>query len=140
MGNTIWVGIRDQAKDDLPQDNSIMLRMEKELDRLAKKLKVVKLSKFYDYSELEVEFGDLEDDEEFEIVEREGVWFDPGPALAAVKAIRAHLAQHPEDLGFKPDASRQHWPKDLMAELNYCEAMLSDAMARGKEFRFLIVS
>ena len=33
-------------------------------------------------------------------------WFDPGPALEAVRAIVARLEENFSDLGFQPDASR----------------------------------
>ena len=56
MGDTIWVDVRGRSKDELPHDNSIMLRLKGDLDRLSTKLKVPKLSDFYDYSALEAEY------------------------------------------------------------------------------------
>ena len=72
--------------------------------------------------------------------ESRGQWFDPSVALAAVRAIRQHLLRRPDDLGFTPDASRSHWPADLTEELDHVQGVLEDAAARGKKFRFLIVS
>jgi hypothetical protein len=60
MSDTIWVDVRGRSKDDVPQDNSIMLRLEIQLDQLSTKLNVPKLSEFYDYSELESMYGDFE--------------------------------------------------------------------------------
>src|SRR5689334_6817724 len=140
MGDTIWVDVQGRAEDDLPSDNSIMLRLDEQLDRLSAKLGVAKLSDFYDHSEKEAEFADLaqdadveEDDESGQVAERAtapGTWFDPAPALRAVTAIRQHLVRHPADLGFKPDASASHWPSDLMDELEYATAVLEDAVSR----------
>ena len=62
MGDTIWVDVQGRAKDDLPHDNSIMLRLKNELDRLSDKLGVPKLSDFYDYSELAAQFAEETDD------------------------------------------------------------------------------
>ena len=146
MGDTIWVDVEGRAEDELPSDNSIMLRLEKQLDRLAAKLGVPGLKTFYDYSELEAEFADLEEDahpdESAEVADQtasRGTWFDPAAALTSVAAIREHLARHPADLGFKPDAPRSHWPADLTEELEHVRSVLEDAAARGKKFRFLIV-
>jgi hypothetical protein len=139
MSDTIWVDVRGRSKDDIPQDNSILLRMKDQLDRLAKKLKVPNLSDFYDYSELEAQYSDLDDDEG-ESEESRGTWFDPGQALAAVRAIHDHLVQHPEDLMFKSDAPRAHWPERLMNELKHCQNVLENAVSHGRQFRFLIVS
>jgi hypothetical protein len=145
MGHTIWVDVRGRSKNDLPRDNSIMLRMKDQLDRLARKLRVSKLSDFYDYSELEAQYGDFEEDGSEADAEpagdgqSRGSWFDSGQALAAVRAIYEHLQQHPEDLGFKPDPSRTHWPGALMDELKHCQTVLEEAVSRGHQFRFLIV-
>ena|SRR6185312_4950856 len=59
MGHTIWVDIQGREKDKVPDDNSIMLRLAEQLDRLADKLHVAKLTQFYDYSALEAEYADL---------------------------------------------------------------------------------
>jgi len=40
MGDTIWVDVQGRNKGDLPRDNSIMLRLKDELDRLADRLHV----------------------------------------------------------------------------------------------------
>jgi hypothetical protein len=147
MGHTIWVDVRGRAKDDPLQDNSIMLRLQSQLDDLSTKLNVVKLSEFYDYSELETTYGDFDcegDETEdgnltVEDGQDEGAWFNPGPALTAVRAIHDHLVKHPEELGFEADPSQSHWPGDLMEELAYCQSVLEEAAKRRQEFRFLVV-
>jgi hypothetical protein len=159
MGHTIWVDVQGRADRELPPDNSIMLRLAEQLDKLSTTLGVPKLSTFHDYSVLEDEYGDLgelgEDDEsdgdegedagseatsaDTDGGESRGSWFDPAVALAAVRAIREHLARHPEDLGFEPGRSQAHWPAELMKELIHVDAVLEDAASRNKKFRFLIV-
>lgn len=153
MGDTIWVDVQGRGRDDLPSDSSLMLRLEKQLARLSEKLKVAKLTSYYDYSVLEEHYGALSDDAEADAVEDDddagdnppddgqskGAWFDPQPAHGAVRAIRAHLARHPDDLGFKVDASTAHWPDGLMEELEECERVLERAVSSGRQFRFLIV-
>jgi hypothetical protein len=153
MGDTIWVDVQGRAETDSPADNSIMLRLGEHLDKLSAKLGVPKLTEFYDYSALEDEFAELiesgrsgeEDDtnlvaDSVDTSQQAGTWFDPAAALEAVRTIQHRLEQHPEELNFKPDASRSHWPTDLMQELERVQAALEDAVSRSKKFRFLIVS
>jgi hypothetical protein len=148
MGHTIWVDVQGRAEDDVPSDNSIMLRLEEQLERLAEKLGVSKLSSFYDYSVLEDELAEFvedagRDNEHAPEVAGEarsrGQWFDPSAALAAVRAIRQHLLRHPADLDFTPNASRSHWPADLMDELAHVQSVLEAAASQNKRFRLLIV-
>lgn len=144
MGNTIWVDVEGRPENDLPQDNSILLRLAKNLDTISKKLKVACISEFFDYSALAEEFAEFlpvsEAPESQENTRTKGIWFDPAPALAAVRALHRHLEANPADLRFNADKPREHWPKDLMVELKYCEDILEDALSRGKKFRFLLVS
>lgn len=147
MGHTIWVDVQGRAKNDLPCDNSIMLRLKDQLDGLSEKLRVAKLSDFYDYSALDEQYGEFAEDasaadgpgEAAEGTQSKGSWFHPAQALVAVRAIREHLTRHPEDLGLKVDAARRHWPDNVMEELQRCQAVLEDAAARGRQVRFLIV-
>jgi hypothetical protein len=125
MGDTIWVDVEGRGPGELPADNSIILRLEKNLAKLSSKLNVPKLADFYAY-----ESGWFQ----------KRRWFDPARALATITALHDHLEQNPGDLGFEPDASRQHWPGMLMTELVECRRALDDAVAKGKRFRFLIVS
>jgi hypothetical protein len=132
-----------------------MHRLMDNLDVLAGKLGVRKLSDFYDYSELEEAYGDLgdegedtEDDGEEEpapeptLEERQakGEWFDSTVGLGAVRKLRQRLTERFDDLGFKPDRSTAHWPKQLLDELSHTEAILNEAASRGQRFRLLIVS
>ena len=155
MGDTIWVDVQGRGPDDLPSDSSFLLLLQEQLARLSEKLKVAKLSDYYDYSALEVDYAgptdqpdadDAEVDDEIDDADEppddsqsKGAWFDPLPALAAVRAIRAHLKRHPNDLGFQPDASTAHWPEELMRDLKECERVLKRAASGGLKFRFLIV-
>jgi hypothetical protein len=171
MGHTIWVEVHGRPLEETASDSSIMHRLDRKLDALAAKLGVTKLTEFYDYSELEEAYGDLDeepgerddageneadeaaDDQDDDGSDDEtdssygtpeqraakGEWFDSAAALASVQAIRKHLLDHFDDLGFRPDDSTRHWPGDLMSELENAEEILTDAAARGRQFRLLIV-
>jgi hypothetical protein len=132
MGDTIWVQVEEgRTIKGGDRDNSIMLRLEKNLGAVARKLKVRKLTDFYDYSSLEAEYSDSPG---------KPLWSEATEGLASVEAIHDHLQSHPEDLGFTPDRSREHWPKDLMVELQYCFTTLKAAASAKRKFRFLVVS
>jgi hypothetical protein len=134
MSDTIWLDVQGRPRDDLPPDNTIMLQLQDQLDRLAGKLNVAKLSEFYDYSELELQYAKFLDNEEDDAevasagdnAEVSGSWFAPEPALAAVRALHAHLAQHPADLGFQPDACEPTGPRA-------CSKSCSTARRRSKQ-------
>jgi hypothetical protein len=153
MGDTLWIELKDtRTSPGSGEDNSIMLRLQGRLDRLSERLEVAKLSDFIDGSEMAAECMEwLRQDAEAGLVPDaelpepdpavfEPRWFDPVPALAAVRALVEHLERHPDDLRFHPDASRAHWPGMLMEELRGCESALADAVARGQPFHFRLVS
>lgn len=142
MGNTIWVDVEGRSQEHLPPDNSIMLRLMDQLDELSDRLKVAKLSEFFDYSVLEAEYGEELGDLESSLDETSdssGTWFDPGRPLEAVRAIHHRLSADFTALGWMPDRSREHWPAELMEELRHCRAVLEQALARERKFRLLIV-
>jgi hypothetical protein len=138
MGDTLIVSFRGGRSSD---DHSITLRLLPHLDALSARLKVAKLSAFQDGSALAAEFadefaeagGDLPADA---IQER---WFDPRPALDAVRTIVTHLEANFGALGFVPYESRAHWLNDLMDELRATAALLKEAVAAGAQFRFLLL-
>jgi hypothetical protein len=156
MGHTIWVEVHGRPLKDTADDSGIMHRLMDNLDALAGKLSVRKLSDFYDYSELEEAYGEFDEegdadsddsggeeerDTEPSLEERQakGEWFDSTEGLKAVRALRQHLSERFEDLGFTPDSSTDHWPKRLMDELRTSQAILEEAAAKGRRFRLLIV-
>jgi hypothetical protein len=147
MGHTIWVEARGRALTETGDDSSTMLRLIDQLDGLSTKLQVPKLSGFLDYSALNRAYADFDpegadedaDEPSLEQKQAQGEWFDSSTGLAAFRALRQHLAEHFDDLGFKPDASTDHWPAQLMDELNSCESIIEQASAQGRQFRLTIV-
>lgn len=140
MGDTIWLEVTDgRTKEGGDRDNSIMLRLDEELDTLAARLGVAKLSSFYDNSALAEALA-----EEFEDPERAGalspdVWFEAEEGHRTLTALVKELRERPNSLGFVPDSSRSHWPQALMEDLEYCLSGLTQALAQGRKFHLLIV-
>lgn len=143
MGDTIWVDVQGRRKDDLPRDNSIMLRLKAELDQLSDQLSVPRLSQFYDYSELQAAYADLiEQAKAVNPATTETAkesWFDPTPALSAIRKLNDHLERHSEELAFPEDRKRRHWRTILLSELKDCQSTLEKAASQGHRFRFLIM-
>jgi hypothetical protein len=154
MGHTIWVEVHGRPLKETADDSSTMHRLMDNLDVLAGKLGVRKLSDFYDYSELEEAYGDLSDEGEdtedggeeesapeptLEERQAKGEWFDSAVGLDSVRKLRQRLTERFDDLGFKPDRSTAHWPKQLLDELSHTEAILNEAASRAQRFRLLIV-
>jgi len=145
VGHTIWIDTKGRPEAE-HTDMSVLLRLDKELDALAEKLGVEKLTNFYDYSVLQDEYGDLDEageedaDETGEESETPaGSWFDSAKGLQTVKALRSQLLKDFSALSWAPDESRRHWPQSLLEDLELCESTLSEAVANGWQFRLLIV-
>lgn len=132
MSDTIWVDVEGRSSDQLPGDHSIMHRLRRELDDLCAELGVVALSGFYDYSALADQHGQDTD-------WHSKSWFDPVPALQAIRAISDYLELHPERLDFSKEPGRKHWRPLLERELRNCESILEQAVSDGRKFSFLIV-
>lgn len=147
MGATIWVDVRGRSQEDCPRDNSTLLQCKDPLDRMSEKLGVRKLSEFYDYSVLEGELFRplaivlrwIRVFRGFGAEPSRDSWFDPAPALTAVRAIRRRLAQRPVDLESGEDASQPPLLDRLTEELEHCQDVLETAVSRDQSFRFLIV-
>jgi hypothetical protein len=116
MGNTIWLQIKRGGKvTGGERDNSIMLRLEHELDALADEIAVARPSSFR-------------------------AWHDPAVGLEAVSALVHALRENPQRLQHSSDPSREHWPDLLLQELSYCEGTLKSAAEEGCRFRFRVVA
>ncbi len=133
MGHTIWIEVSGRPESETHRDMSVPLRLDKQLDVLAEKLRVAKVTSFYDYRELIKSYGD--GTEELP----EPVWFDSTIGLATFKALRLGLEANWDALDWRPDKSQQHWPRSLLDDLQFCQSVLEDAVLKGQVFRLLIV-
>ncbi len=111
---------------------SALHNLQEPLEALADKLGVAKLTSFYDYSELERAYDDGEP-----ICTPE--WFDSASGLRAVTQLRSTLEDDFGALEWKPGKGEAHWPAELLRDLRFCEAVLKEAVANGREFRLLVV-
>jgi hypothetical protein len=93
MSDTIWLETTDgREKTGDERDNSIMLRLAEELDALAEKLNVPKLSSFYDNTALADAYAGEFDDADVPPVEP--VWFEAAAGRQAVEAILAEFRRN----------------------------------------------
>ena len=140
MSDTIWLeisgGIEKTGGD---RDNSMMLKLCADLDALADKLGVPKLSSFFDDSALVDEYAEELEDVDVDIPPADPVWFDAGAGSQVVGALLSALRDGSAERGTKLDASRADWRAMLLEELEYCHGALKEAAQRSQRFRFLVV-
>jgi hypothetical protein len=117
VSHTIWLQFRRGGEvTGGDRDNSIMLRLAKELDSLADQLAVARLSSFYQ------------------------VWSDSAAGHESIAAILSAIQADPGRLNIPVDPSREHWRDLLLQELAYCAAGLKSAAEDGSRFRFRVVA
>ena len=111
-------------------DNTAVLRRMARLDRLAEDHGLTPLGAFVSYDPADV--ADFLGEEDLEGVgEMPAVqWFDAAAGLAAVEALRAHLAAHPKAVPGQAEVD---------AELQAIAAELAAARTAGVRFRFMVV-
>lgn len=132
MGHTLWIQVRG-CPAETHDDMNVLERLATELDALAERRGVAKLSSFFDYSELERAY-----DPDGEAI-CEPCWFDAKIGLAAFTMLRSTLEHEFSALAWTAGPSRSHWPTTVLDELRRCEQALLDAVAKGREFRLLVV-
>lgn len=132
---TVWFRVnKENSPLNTDDDHSIMCHADKELDKLCKKLKVAKISDFFDGSAMAADFADEGAD-----VEVEAGWHDPKAGLATVEALLKFLDENPKELTFK-DKSKAHWRETLVSELTDAKAFLEKAVSAKVRFHFQLVS
>ena len=135
MGNTIWIEAEGRAGAETHSDMGKLLRLEPQLDALATRLGVQKLSEFYDYRPL----LEANQSEESPDPLPEISWFNSAGGLESVRALRACLEKNFSELRWSAGKGDAHWQNDLIDELRSCEAVLVEALRAGQKFRLMIV-
>lgn len=132
MGHTIWIELKGDKKGATDSDNSIICKLDKELDQLATKLGVTPLTEFCDYTVLESEYSDGPKT-------LKPKWSDSIAGLESLFTIYAALQKDPKSLKWKAKPETSHWPEYLREELRYCVSVLIRGVKEKKKFRLLIV-
>jgi hypothetical protein len=133
MGSTTWIDVYGRSGAETHRDMNVLNRLDEELDVLAAKLGVAKITSFYDYRELIIESGAVETEWPAP------VWFDSGDGLATFAALHKILASDWHALNWKPEKSTDHWPASLMEHLSFCQSILEEAVLSESKFRLMIV-
>jgi hypothetical protein len=162
MGSAIWIEIRGRPFKETADDCCKMHRLADELDDLATRLGVRKLSRFFDWTEMAraadaetayCEFRDgLREEEpepEFRNItseplatrDQEGEWFDSSQGLGTIQALRSYLDEHAEAIELSANSVEdlERYRRELLAEFQLCEQLLIEAVASGQQFRLVIV-
>ncbi len=162
MGSAVWIEIYHRPLKETADDCCKMVRLSKQLDNLAARLGVPKLSTFFDYSEMarvadaemralemDGDTGDKMDEEDScdvtaeSLSQREatGEWFDSARGLMTIRALLQHLAKHADAVALPTDSVEDfnRYRKEMLEEFQLCERHLKEAESCGKQFRLLIV-
>lgn len=119
MGDTVWVLKEGQDEDDW--DHSLILRENKELKRLSRELGVKRLDDLLDYSILNAEFSDIEEDPNY---------FEPAEIRPTLEALIAAI---------KAGKSRLGSPGEVVEELEDCLKKVLEAEDGRLRVRLSIV-
>lgn len=144
MGMTLWLQTlegRNLLTDS--EDHTLMYKLSDKLDSLCDKLGVVKISSFFDHTDLEIcmQENDDEADEDPEIdAETEtsyGIddmaWFEASSGLATFQALRASIA---EDELPNLDEKNKTW---LLEDLDDCIIKLKGVSQRDGKFNLSVI-
>jgi hypothetical protein len=113
MSDTIWLEVHDgREKTGGDRDNSIMLRLADDLDALASRLGVAKLSAFYDSSALAGVYADEMEGADLPPVEP--AWFEARAGRQTLEALLGALRENPGALQTPLRPSRSHWRAQLV--------------------------
>ena len=118
-------------------DRIWLARLTDKLAAAAKETGVTPLESFYSYTPEELR-PPMENEEMYEQAKAKmppTEYFDPVQGLAAVRALRAHLADHPQPFTDRRGADHT---ADVLEELDDCEKLLAAAVAEQVKFRFFI--
>ena len=138
MSDTIWLEVHDgRERTGGDRDHSMLLRMAGDLDALADKLGVAKLSSFYDNSALAEAYADEMGG--VDMPATESAWFEASAGRQTLEAVLRVVREDPGAVPMTADPSRSHWPAELLDELEACHTSLVEAERRGHRFHFLIV-
>jgi hypothetical protein len=113
----------------LSGDYPALLRRQRTLDRLATASGLTPLGAFESYDASDVE-DYLDEDEESPADVPPVKWFPASDGLAAVRALAAHLAAHPNSVSVQAE---------VLSELGELAGELVDAERAGVRFRFAVV-
>jgi hypothetical protein len=140
VGQTIWIDVRGRPGSETHNDMSVLLRLDRELDALAEKFGVAKLSDFHDTSQLIDEYKSILEEAGVDSSVPDPSWVDSSTGLETVTTLRLHLERDFSVLNWQPDKSRKHWPENLLNDLRFCEKVLNEAVSNAQPFRLMIVS
>lgn len=151
MSMTLWIHtLEDRNYSKESDDHSLMNRHSDALDAVCEAAGVRKLNEFMDFTDIEFNMGDFDDDESDDEAESGGeavvdpetglgygiddmAWFDAAEGLVAMKAMRGHVAT----AGLEGLDSGHN--ADLLEELDDCIAVLNGPDSRAGKFHLAVI-
>jgi hypothetical protein len=120
MRTTLWVMGMSASIDGNDCDHSAMFEGADQLDGLCERLKVPRLSSFFDWADFNADAREDEGEEPL-------TWFDPGQALPSLQALRSHFLANPVESA-----------PGLVEELQDCIRQVSALAERSEPFHLRV--
>lgn len=121
MSNTIWVLTEGQESDDW--DHSVMLKIEKILNKLCKSIGLKPFSELLDYSILEEEYSDESFEQNYQ----------------AATTVLAVLVPLRDEIFNGKGGIKENIRTEVLEELDDCISKVQIAKSKGTEVRLSIV-
>jgi hypothetical protein len=143
MGMTLWVHVLNGRKiSGNKNDCSMMYQLADYLDKLCQHSGLPKLSSFFDYTDLEANMGEDEQDDDLDVDPETGwsygiddmKWFE---ATAGLQALQ-HLENQVRGTRVIPDLPKERRNR-LLKELHECIEELQPAARRGQRFHLAVI-
>ena len=144
MGMTLWIHVlegREYSKDS--DDHTLMHKHAESLDALCEEAGVRKLSEFFDFTDLEYSYAEVDDDsdEEPPVDPETGLgygiedmtWFEATEGRSSMQVLRERIAA-----GSVPELSSDQ-RKNLLEELDDCIAFLEGPASRSARFHLAVI-
>lgn len=137
MGMTIWVNALKEGRVTSDEsDKSALVRHAGRLDRLCRRIGLTPLSTFHDAAEARHVLAETETEEVsgWDLLAREGAWFDPVEGLEVLSALVAHLEATPVRFGLLTD----QYP-EVLRDLREARESVTRARDQGARFHLGLV-
>lgn len=134
---TIWVNrLADGVVTSDETDKSALVRHAGKLDRICRRLGVRPLSEFHDATEARAQLEEPDDPTltGWDLLARDGAWFDPSEGLAVLDALLAHLEDTPVRFGLLSDDHGE-----VLRDLRDARASVAGARDAGARFHLGLV-
>ena len=138
MGTTLWVLGKANVGAGDSWDHSAMFDAADQLDGMCDILAVPRLSGFFDWTDFNANLAD-EELPGVEAPRERASWFEARAAIPTLRALRTHIAEHPEAVSGIASLGYENAREMLIEELDDCIAKVEALGSKGERFHLCVV-